>query len=57
MIHTQSSSFLDVIMDKAFFDRQYDQSAARAVGFQESISTVKAYTIAFDRMRAARIIP
>ncbi len=49
--------FLDVIMDKAFFDRQYDQSAARAVGFQESISTVKAYTIAFDRMRAARIIP
>lgn len=49
--------FLDVIMDKAFFDRQYDLAAARAVGFQESINTVEAYGIAFDRMRAAMIIP
>lgn len=49
--------FLDVMMDKAFFDRQYDMSAARAVGFDETIDTVKAYTIAFDRMRLARVIP
>lgn len=52
-----SWAFLDVLMDKAFFDRHYDVSAARAVGFNETIDTVKAYTIAFDRMRQARIIP
>lgn len=49
--------FLDFMMNKAFFDRQYDLSAARAVGFRESINTVEAYKIAFDRMRAAKIIP
>lgn len=49
--------FLDFLMDKAFFDRQYDLSAARSVGFVETIDTVKAYMIAFDRMRAARVIP
>ncbi|OQV06581.1 hypothetical protein CLAIMM_11128 isoform 1 [Cladophialophora immunda] len=49
--------FMDFLMDKAFFDRQYDLSAARAVGFKETIDTVKAYAIAFDRMRAAKIIP
>jgi hypothetical protein len=49
--------FLDVMMDKAFFDREYDMSAARAVGFTEQIDTVKAYHVAFDRMRAAKVIP
>ncbi|KIW10073.1 hypothetical protein PV08_11033 [Exophiala spinifera] len=49
--------FLDVMMNKAFFDRDYDLSAARAVGFNETIDTVQAYHIAFDRMRAARVIP
>ncbi|KAJ9609946.1 hypothetical protein H2200_006275 [Cladophialophora chaetospira] len=49
--------FLDFLMDKAFFDRQYDLSAARAVGFTDTIDTVKSYHITFDRMKAARIIP
>lgn len=49
--------FLDVMMDKAFFDRQYDLTAARSIGFEETIDTVKAYTVAFDRMRAAKVIP
>jgi hypothetical protein len=49
--------FLDVMMNKAFFDRQYDMSAARAVGFTETIDTVKAYHIAFDRMKTAKVIP
>jgi hypothetical protein len=35
------------------FDRQYDLSKARSVGFKETIDTVKGYTMAFDRMRAA----
>ncbi|CAG8934657.1 unnamed protein product [Penicillium salamii] len=39
------------------FDRWYDLSAARAVGFSESIDTVDAYRIAFERMSEANIIP
>lgn len=49
--------FLYFIMDKFDFDRQYDLSKARSVGFKETIDTVKGYTIAFDRMRAAKVIP
>jgi hypothetical protein len=49
--------FLYFIMDKIDFDRQYDLSKARSVGFKETIDTVKGYTIAFDRMRAAKVIP
>jgi hypothetical protein len=44
-------------MDKFDFGRQYDLSKARSVGFKETIDTVKGYTIAFDRMKAAKVIP
>ena len=50
-------AFLYFIMDKFDFDREYDLSKARSVGFKESIDTVKGYTTAFDRMRAAKVIP
>lgn len=50
-------AFLYFIMDQFDFDRQYDLSKARAVGFDETVDTVKGYTMAFDRMRAAKIIP
>ena len=39
------------------FDRQYDLSRAREVGFKESIDTVKGYECAFDRMKEAKVIP
>ena len=39
------------------FDRQYDLTQARQVGFSESIDTVKGYEIAFDRMAAGKVIP
>ncbi|KAL3445142.1 hypothetical protein BJX65DRAFT_282368, partial [Aspergillus insuetus] len=39
------------------FDRWYDLSRARAVGFAERLDTVEAYRIAFERMAAALIIP
>ncbi|KAK9350836.1 hypothetical protein V1523DRAFT_418598 [Lipomyces doorenjongii] len=39
------------------FDRQYDLSHARQVGFTESIDTVQGYRIALDRMAAAKVIP
>lgn len=43
-------------MDLSTFDRQFDVSRAREIGFAESIDTVKSYHIAFDRMKAAKII-
>jgi hypothetical protein len=39
------------------FDRNFDISEARRIGFKESIDHAKGYHVAFDRMRAAKIIP
>lgn len=39
------------------FDRHYDLGEARKIGFTESVDHLKGYYIAFDRMRAAKIIP
>ncbi|RDW77831.1 hypothetical protein BP6252_05884 [Coleophoma cylindrospora] len=41
----------------AEFNRQYDIGEVRAAGFTESIDPVKSYHVAFNRMRAAKIIP
>lgn len=39
------------------FDRQFDLSSAREVGFQETVDTTRGYTLVFDRMRQAKMIP
>ena len=39
------------------FDRHYDLSACRQVGFDETVPTVRGYTLAFERMTHANIIP
>lgn len=39
------------------FDRQYDLSKARSVGFDEAIDTAEGYFISWERMRAAKILP
>ncbi|KAL1858734.1 hypothetical protein Daus18300_009868 [Diaporthe australafricana] len=39
------------------FDRQYDLSKSREVGFSEAIDTVEGYILSWDRMRAAKILP
>ena len=49
--------FLYFVMTVFDFDRQYDLSNARSVGFEEKIDTVKGYKMAFQRMREAKIIP
>ena len=57
ILEKYSWSFLWAVTTKMDVDRQYDLSACRSVGFDESVSTVKGYTISFDRMREAKIIP
>lgn len=39
------------------FDRQYDLSRSREVGFSEEIDTVEGYVLAWERMKAANILP
>ncbi|KAG4433768.1 hypothetical protein IFR05_010735 [Cadophora sp. M221] len=46
--------FMLVVFD---FDRPYDLAKARAVGFEEEAETVEGYKIAWDRMRAAKLLP
>lgn len=39
------------------FDREYDLSRAREVGFMEEIDTVEGYHVAWGRMKTAKILP
>lgn len=52
-----SWKFVQAVVAMRDFDCQYDLSKARSVGFDETVDTVKGYTIAFERMREANIIP
>ena len=38
-------------------DRHYDLSIFRQVGLNQTVSIVKGYTLAFERMKHAKIIP
>lgn len=49
--------FLDFVMVMFDFDRQYDLSKIRSVGFDERKGTVKGYTEAFDRLKRGGFIP
>ena len=49
--------FMSGIMGSIDFDRQYDLSACREVGFREMVPTTMGYALTFDRMRSAKIIP
>jgi hypothetical protein len=49
--------FLTLMMSMAIFDRQYDLSKARAMGFVEEKKTIDGYLEAFELMRKAKIIP
>lgn len=39
------------------FDREFDLTRSREVGFSVEIDTVEGYIIAWERMRAAKILP
>jgi len=48
--------FVDAVM-RIPVRREFDSSARKAVGFTEERDPVEGYRLAFDEMRAARIIP
>lgn len=57
VVQSQNWAHVHFMLVQFDFDRQYDLSRAREVGFLERIDTVQGYKIAFDRMAAAKVIP
>ncbi|MCJ1311223.1 hypothetical protein MMC25_004894 [Agyrium rufum] len=49
--------FMDAVMTKIGFDRQYDLSKVRSIGFEEEIGTVEGYCNALKRLRSGGVIP
>ncbi|KAG0645390.1 Short chain dehydrogenase sirQ [Hyphodiscus hymeniophilus] len=50
--------FMTVVTgDYSTFERNFDLGEARRIGFTEQMDHVESYKIAFDRMRAAKILP
>ncbi|KAL5442454.1 hypothetical protein PMIN06_008999 [Paraphaeosphaeria minitans] len=45
------------IMNMFDFDRQMSMEASRKVGYKEEMTTSETWTVAFDRMRRAKVIP
>lgn len=57
LVSTYADDDLSICRVNGTFNREYDLSASRAVGFDERIDTVQGYYTSFDRTRAANIIP
>lgn len=46
-----------LISGNSDFDRQYDMTKMYATGFEEERTPLEAWSVVFDRMRAAKMIP
>ncbi|KAH7142559.1 hypothetical protein DER46DRAFT_518452 [Fusarium sp. MPI-SDFR-AT-0072] len=57
LIDEQGWGHVHFMMVDFDFDRQYDLSHARSVGFMEEIDTVEGYIQSWERMRAAKLLP
>ncbi|GKT65446.1 sirQ protein [Colletotrichum tofieldiae] len=50
-------SFLDFMLVQCDFDREFDLTRSREVGFREEIDTVQGYVTSWERMKAAKQLP
>ncbi|GKT50067.1 short chain dehydrogenase sol3 [Colletotrichum spaethianum] len=50
-------SFLDFMLVQVGFDREFDLTRSREVGFIEEIDTVEGFKTAWERMKAAKQLP
>lgn len=57
VLEEQNWPFVHFMLVQFDFDRQYDLSKIREVGFTEEIDTAEGYKIAWERMRGAKILP
>lgn len=57
VVEEQNWPFVHFMLVQFDFDRQYDLSRSRRVGFHEVVDTVGSYLKAWEKMRRARILP
>jgi hypothetical protein len=57
VVEEQNWSFVHFMLVDFDFDRQYDLTRSRKVGFKEEIDTADGYVKAWERMRKAKILP
>lgn len=57
VIEEQNWPFVHFMLVQFDFDRQYDLSHSRQIGFNEEIDTVGGYVKAWEKMRRAKILP
>ncbi|UPX14082.1 uncharacterized protein EKO05_0004573 [Ascochyta rabiei] len=57
VVREQNWPFVHFMLVDFDFDRQYDLTRSRAVGFDEGIDTLDGYVKAWERMRQANILP
>ncbi|KAJ4398046.1 hypothetical protein N0V91_010511 [Didymella pomorum] len=56
-VEEQNWPFVHFMLVQFDFDRQYDLSRSRQVGFNDEIDTVQGYVKAWEKMRRAKILP
>lgn len=57
VVEEQNWSFVHFMLVQFDFDRQYDLSRSRKVGFKEEIGAVDGYVKAWEMMRRAKVLP
>jgi nucleoside-diphosphate-sugar epimerase len=57
VVDEQNWAFVHFMLVQFDFDRQYDLSRSREVGFMDEIDTAEGYFISWERMRKAKILP
>lgn len=57
VIEEQNWPFVHFMLVRFDFDREYDLSRSREVGFKEEIDTADGYVKAWEKMRKAKVLP
>ncbi|VUC26776.1 unnamed protein product [Clonostachys rosea] len=57
MAENMNWAFIQFVLVDFDFDREYDLTYSRKLGFTEKVDTVQSYTTAWERMRQAKILP
>lgn len=56
-VEEQNWPFVHFMLVQFDFDREYDLTRSREVGFKEAIDTAEGYTKAWEKMRMAKVLP
>ncbi|KAJ4988909.1 sirq protein [Stagonosporopsis vannaccii] len=56
-VEEQNWPFVHFMLVQFDFDRQYDLTQSREIGFEEEIETAEGYIKAWEKMRTAKILP